>query len=309
MRRRISIIVSFTLLLVTSGCLPEENPSAERAAQFKSVPTQQPIEPGIIDEASGIAYSKTMSGYIWTHQDSGNPADLYLVSHDGKTIKNYPVPGAVNIDWEDMTAGPGPREGISYLYIGDIGGNNDVHNPTHTIYRVPEIAHPDQSFDGGSVEKITYHYSDGPRDAETLMLDPDTKDLYIVSKETSVVHLYKLPYPQSTTDDNTAHFVGTIPGIKKDGASPGIYTSPTSGDISMDGKEIIIKNYLSVYYWKRKDQESVSDALLRAPDKTVPYLLEPQGEAICFDKNAGGYFTLSELGGATSVTLNFYKRR
>lgn len=294
-------------LMFFSGCTPKENASPDRTGNFESTPTQHPITPGVIDEASGIADSRTMNGYLWTHLDSGYPSDLYLVSHDGKTIKKFPVPGTMYIDWEDIAAGPGPQEGVSYLYVGDIGSNTDLNRPVHTINRVPEIKNINESFQ--AADKISYSYSDGPRDAETLLLDPQTKDLFIISKEESRVHLYKLPHPQSTTSLNTAQFLGVVPGIKTPGLPPTLYTSPTSGDISPDGSEIIVKNYLSVFYWKRKQGESTADALLRAPDKTLPYLVEPEGTAICFDKEGDGYFTLSEIGKASSVTLNYYKRK
>jgi len=42
---------------------------------------------------------------------------------------------------------------------------------------------------------------------------------------------------------------------------------------------------------------------------TLPYVLEPQGEGICFDAADTGYFTISEKALASSVKLYFYKRK
>lgn len=281
----------------------------ERSPDFETIPKTSPITPGIVNEASGLADSRNMNGYLWTHQDSGYPSELFLVSKDGKNIRKYSVPDTDFLDWEDIASGPGPQQGVNYLYIGDIGGNAHPFRQTCTINRVREISNPDENFKQGAVEKIIFRYPDGPKDAETLMLDPVTLDLYVVSKETSRINLYRLPYPQDAGSVITAELTGAIPGIKTNGLPPSLFTSPTSGDISFDGKEIIVKTYTSVYYWKREDGQTIGEVLTQPPHKTLPYLLEPEGTAICFDKKADGYFTLSEIGSAGSVTLNYYKRK
>ena len=297
-------------LLTGLACKPSGTPGpGDRSSDFDAAPQSYPVAPGIVDEASGLADSRTLDGYLWTHQDSGYPSELFLVSKDAKTIKKFPVPGTSYLDWEDIAAGPGPEPGVHYLYIGDIGSNAHPNRPNCTINRVKEISSVDGSFTADAVEKIIYRYPDGPRDAETLMIDPDTKDLYIVSKEAAAVNLYRLPYPQPAGQEMTAERIGAIPGIKADGIPPTLVTSPVSGDISFDGKEIIIKSYTTIFYWKREEGQSIADVLTSPALKTLPYLLEPEGTGICFDRNAAGYFTLSERAKAAGVTLNYYKRK
>ena len=89
-------------------------------------------------------------------------------------------------DWEDIAIGPGPQANVDYLYVGEIGDNDSKHKSIK-IYRVPE-----PNVDANQtpvvvtvrgVETIELTYPDGPRNAETLMVDPLTKDIYIVSKE------------------------------------------------------------------------------------------------------------------------------
>ncbi len=305
-----STILPLTAVLLFCISCHEKDPSQkERSSDFAESPQTYPITPGIVNEASGLADSRNMDGYLWTHQDSGYPSELFLVNKDGKNIRKYTVPGTDFLDWEDIASGPGPQQGVNYLYIGDIGGNSHPNRQTCTINRVREISNPDETFQPGSVEKIIFRYPDGPKDAETLLLDPASLDLYVVSKEASRVNLYRLPYPQPVGSEITAELAGTIPGIKISGLPSSLITSPTSGDISFDGKEIIIKTYTTVYYWKREDGKTIGEVLTQPPHKTLPYFLEPEGTAICFDKKADGYFTLSEIGGAGSVTLNYYKRK
>lgn len=280
------------------SCDTDPTPEGGRSAQFDTAPQRFNIQEGIINEASGLVASANMGGSLWTHQDSGQPASLYLISADGKSIKEYGIPGAANHDWEDVTLGPGPREGVHYIYIGDIGNNNEPVTETNTIYRIPEIGDIAGAFDGGLLEKIKFRYPDGPRDAETLLLDPLSRDIFILSKE-SKTGIYRLAYPQSTTEIITAEKMGTVPGL----------SIATSGDIAVDGAEIIVRTYAGVYYWQRKTGETVAQTLTRSATSNPMVVLEPQGEAICFDRGADGFYTLSEKGNAASVTLNYYKRK
>jgi hypothetical protein len=291
-------LYSFTVCL-TCACDPDPEPGTDGVAEFESTPEKSAIVPGIINEASGLAPSRNMDGFLWTIQDSGNPASLYLISKDGKSIKEYKVPGATNRDWEDVASGPGPNNGTHYLYIGETGNNNQPVAATSIIYRIPEIADQNASFNGSSLEKITYKYPDGPRDAEALMVDPGTKDIFIISKEATETGIYRLPFPQSTGETITAEKVGTIPGV----------FMVTSGDVSGDGSEILIRTYLAAYYWKKKDGETIGLALARTSDRQVSVTLEPQGEAICFDRQVNGFYTISEKSNASSVSLNYYKRK
>ena len=292
------VFTSFVIFWSACGD-PEVNPDTGESIDFETVPQQFPLQPGIIDEASGLANSFSMDGFLWTLQDSGRPNSLYLISKDGKSIREFNIPGSSNHDWEDLASGPGPIDGVKYLYIGEIGNNNPPMTSTNIIYRVPEVSAINESFSQSGLEKITFSYPDGPRDAESLMLDPLTKDIFVISKESSETGIYRLPYPQSTSEIITAEKVGTIPSV----------SIATSGDISIDGKEILIRTYINVFYWKRKDGESVGQTLTQRATKILSVELEPQGEAICFKRDLSGFFTLSEIGMSTGVTLNLYKRK
>lgn len=295
-----SFLLFGVIALVWGACGdPGVDPETGDPINFETVPQKFPITPGIIDEASGLASSATMGGYLWTLQDSGRPNSLYLISADGKAIKEFNIPGATNHDWEDLASGPGPVEGVNYLYIGETGNNNPPMTSTNIIYRIPEIGNIGEAFKQNNLEKITYSYPDGPRDAETVLLDPLTKDIFIVSKELDKAGLYRLPYPQSTSAVITAEKVGNIPSV--------VFT--TGGSVSVNGGEILIRTYISASYWKRKTGETIGQTLLRSPTKQLFIAAEPQGESICFDREAKGFYTLGEIGQATSVFLNYYLRK
>jgi hypothetical protein len=298
---RVGLVLSSLVFCVTCSCNdPEPAPGGNGLSdQFESAPEQSPIATGIIDEASGLAASATMPGYLWTIQDSGQPNALYLISKDGKSVKQYNVPGTSNHDWEEVAVGPGPDNGVSYAYIADIGNNNQPATATNTIYRIPEINGTDGSFSQNALQKITFSYPDGPRDAEALIVDPVTKDIFVLSKEMQNTNIYRLPFPQSTSDVIVAEKTGSVPGV----------ALATAGSISKDGSEVAVRTYLGVYYWKRSNGDTVGQLLTKSANKTLAVALEPQGEAICFENEGKGFYTLSEKGNAASVTLNFYKRK
>jgi hypothetical protein len=256
-----------------------------------------------IDEASGIAVSRHDSTFIWTHNDSGDLNRIFLFKNDGTYAGAFRIDGAGNRDWEDMAIGPGPVDGMNYLYVADIGDNIVQYSQKH-IYRFPEpnIALADTTVQwvnyGDNVDRITFQYpSDIKMDAEALMIDPWTKDLYIVTKREFPVVVYRLPFPQSTTETIVAQKYGTLP-----------FTLATAGDISADGKEILIKTKEKVFLWTRNEGESIADALIRQPIR-VTYTPEPQGEAIAYTGNGCGYYTLSEAKGGIIPTIYYYKRK
>ncbi|NID13579.1 PE-PGRS family protein [Fibrivirga algicola] len=287
-------ILLVMLVVAAGGCTPADS-TGPATITFASVPLRVPVEPGLIDEASGLADSRTMDGHLWVEEDSGNPAQLNLLTAEGKLAGRLSLPGVANRDWEDIAVGLGPQAGLSYLYLADIG-DNGKQNDQNYIYRLVE---PKTLSDPiTAIDRIAFRYADGPRDAEAILLDPLTRDLWIVTKESPAGRLYHLPFPQSTSTVSTATFKGEVP-----------LSLVTSGSISPDGQQILLKTYVSVSRWPRAKDETINGALLKDNPAPVPYQIEPQGEAIAFDKAGNGFYTLSERASASSVTLNYYKRQ
>ena len=280
-KRKHFLLTIFPFILIFVSCSNAQAPSFVEG---------QPQDRGIlqfreINEASGIAASKKNIGILWTHNDSGDSARIFAIDTHGKLLGVYHIDGVTNRDWEDIEVGPGPENGEEYIYISETGDNLAQYS-TKYVYRVPE---PKVDSNQTTVyatlkgcEIITFKYPDGPRDAETLLLDPLTKDLYVVSKREKHVNVYLLSYPQSLTDTKTIKYMLTLP-----------FTMVTGGDISYNGEEILIKTYDSVYYWKKNAGQSVTEAL-KNKYYTLPYFHEPQGEAIGWSYNADGYYTTSE---------------
>lgn len=269
-----------------------------------------PVTNKIISEASGLAVSSANWGFLWTHNDSGDGPYIYLIGKNAEYACRVRLTDAENVDWEDIQIGPGPVDSIKYLYIADIGDNDGVRTEK-VIYRLPEPAVYGMKSDTstGNVEKITFVYPDGKHNAEILLLDPLTKDLFIITKNTSPARLYKLPYPQSTNELLTATFSRELP-FGYDGST--VFTQPVGGCISHDGSEILVKNYYQVFYYQRKPGESIEAVLSGKADTLGVYnwdlFLDPQCEAICWDTDGTGFFTISESVNGSPVHLFYYKK-
>ncbi|WP_158859726.1 hypothetical protein [Lunatibacter salilacus] len=249
-----------------------------------------------IDEASGLAFSWTNPNILYTHNDSGGDPVVFMLDTMGKDKGRILLEGVSNRDWEDIAIGPGQKPNESYIYVGDIGDNDSRHSDIR-IFRFPE---PRSWKEEISIkpEKITLKYPDGARDAETLMVDPVSGDLFILSKRDSSNTLYTVAADKlwENTGVKTMEKVMKLP-----------ITMSTAGDISKDGSQIIIKNYWVIYHWDRKEGESVPEALAREPI-LLPYTPEPQGEAITFFPDGKGYFTLSEKRMRVEPVLYKYTR-
>lgn len=190
-----------------------------------------------IDESSGLAASSYGDGVVYTFNDSGDTARFFAVNASGATVAIYTLKGATNHDWEDMDTGT-DANGQPMLYFGDIG-DNAVKRTEIDVYQVPEPRGPSADV---SWIRYRFKYPDGPHNAETLMVDPHTHRIFIASKagllEGSGL-LYEAPAVLSTTAINTLAIVEpprAIPNLT------------TSGDISPDGKLMVLLTYFSAYW-------------------------------------------------------------
>lgn len=257
------------------------------------------VEYDRIREASGIAASRQNAGVLWTHNDSGGKNRLFALNTKGKHLGVYIIAGIDARDWEDIAIGPGPVEGQHYLYIGNIGDNDRKYEYKY-IYRIPEPrvdssqAPVDTTLFGA--ETIAVFYPRANYDAEALMVDPLTKDIYILTKGDTSSHVFRAAYPQSIKRGTCLEQVATLP-----------LGWVVGGDISPSGDEILVKTYPAIYYWHRLPEQNFEEAFKKAP-AVLPYIWEPQGEAVGWKADGNGYFTISEELGGIPAHLYFYPR-
>ncbi len=242
-----------------------------------------------VDESSGLGASRRYPGLLWTHNDSGDSARLFLLDQLGATKAVVTLNGATARDWEDMAvAGSGNN---AWVYVGDIGDNNSVHDSI-TIYRFRE---PQLDVAGATpqtlaldCEQMTLRYPDGPRDAESLLATSDGQ-LFIVSKSLGGSAVYGTSGPFTAGASQTLQMVGRMT-LNSDSFFGRL---TTGGDISPDGTRIVVRTYTEAYEWIRPKNTPWA-AVWKTKPRSWELPTSQQGEAICYGLEGNSLFVTSE---------------
>lgn len=255
------------------------------------------LEDRSIDESSGIVASRRNPGLFWTHNDSGDGPFVYAFDRAGRRRGTWRVDGAKARDWEDIAAGPGPEPGRAYLYVGDIG-DNDNEREFVTVYRFPEpeVTDADAASTRESpratahAEAISFKYPNdrGVHNAEALLVHPVTGTIYVVTKTPNGGVVFKLDAPSDAAAPKTLVRVTTLAG-------PGFFgTLVTGGDISPDGRRVALCDYASGYELTLPEGSKNFDDIWMQKPTLVPLGPRRQGESVCYSLDGTALLATSE---------------
>ncbi|MBI4662011.1 MAG: hypothetical protein HY735_24580 [Verrucomicrobia bacterium] len=235
-----------------------------------------------------MAASRRHPGVLWVHND-GSDERLFALNTNGQVVAAFKLQDKV-ADLEDIAIGPGPDPGVPYLYLGDIGDNETTRRSIR-VYRFPE---PEltPSISAKRVEPIArfetikLRYPDGAHDAETLMVDPLSGEILIVTKEKRKARVYV------AAENRLADKADIGLTLMNEVA----FAEASAGDISPDGREIILRRENAAVVWSREPGETVAVALARRPKpaRIIGPPREPNGESVAWSPDGKGYYTLSE---------------
>jgi hypothetical protein len=261
------------------------------------------VSPDYLWEASGLVASRQNPGVLWSHNDSGYPGTLFALSTNGALLGQWTLPNAPIGNYEDIAIGPGPKPGFQYLYLGDIGDNFSFRANIH-VYRCPEPAVYQFQASAPAFaylpewQDILITYPDGAHDAEGMLVDPITGDLFLFTKADFSFRLYRATRAELDSGEPvTLTFLREI-GFRKVSAA----------DISADGSMIAVRRSGSGLLWVRSPGQTVEQAL-DGSSVSIPLIgqpAEPNGEALGFEANGRGYFTLSESSPTNRVAQPIY---
>jgi len=258
-------------------------------------PVGQPNNPGApkiigtlknksVNESSGLVASRSLPGAYWTHNDSGDGPFIYAIGGRGEALGVWRVTNAQADDWEDISIGPGPVAGKSYLYVGDIG-DNDSTRAGIVVYRVAEPT--PTAVDANTTrakpqltdraEAIQLRYPDGKHDAESLLVNPTNGNIYIVTKiPLEKTWVYEAVAPYDTSKPITMKRVGEL---KVPSLLGGILTG---GSVSPDGKRVAFCDYLQGYEMVLPANAKSFDDIWKQPMVSFDFGKREQGEAIAY---------------------------
>jgi len=243
-----------------------------------------------ITESSGIAASRRTAGVFWTHNDSGDRANLYAFDLRGRDLGTWQIQGIAARDWEDMASFT--LGGKNWLLVADTG-DNDRKCETPVLYLVPEPPvdpnHPTAGSQdpkaGGQVSAamtIPFFYDDGCQDCEAVGVDATSRMILLISKRGKRT-VYELPLPDKTPARQlTAKSIATLD-----------LGWVTAMDVSPDGLRAVVATYGNLAEYARQPGESWSAAFKR-PGRTIAAPGRKQGEGVCFGLDGKTLFLTSE---------------
>ena len=157
------------------------------------------------------------------------------------------------------------------LWVGDIGDNRDSW-PEVRLHRVREP----KVLRDRTLPARTYRFTfpERPLNAEALLADPSSAQVWVVTKQTATGTIYALPKRMSRTQVNVATPVGTAGALV------------TDGSVSPDGSRYALRDYVDA---------EVVDGLPPGSDPQTVYLpLQLQGEAMTWTQDGTALLVAGE---------------
>lgn len=278
---------TWLLALALAGCggaakapAPTETPTATATATVARTPAPPALcrgdlsgrelgraEHPAVTELSGLARGR--GGTFWTHNDSGDGPRVFELGKDGTFLREVQLTNAEAVDWEDIAIRG------STLYVGDIGDNVGQREEI-AVYR---FAIPDGPT--AAATRIALRYPDRPHDAEALLVDPRNGQLAIVTKDFGgSAGVY-------TGRSGTLKLAATL--------KLGLGQAITAGDVSADGRTVVLRSYDRAFVWEKARGESLASAFKRDPCIVGAELLdEGQGETLALSRDGRAFYTIPE---------------
>jgi hypothetical protein len=267
----------------------------EQVSAFHPAQTTGKIQSSEITESSGLTLSRCQDSVLWTHNDSGDGPYVFAMDRTGTHLGTWNVTNARNLDWEGIAAYK-DATGKCFIYIGEIGNSKDGERLEHTIYRFaePTVEEPQR---GTSREtaiatepaiELRFSYPDRRRNAEVLVVDPTSGSIYVVTKEKSEpAAVYKLN-PEFGGQKQIAVKIGevTVPAIP--------FGMLTGGDVSPDGKRLILCDYFAAYEFKKPDGSNSFDDIWKQKPVVIELGKRKQGEAVAYSLDGSSIIATSE---------------
>ena len=237
-----------------------------------------------IGEASGVARGIASPNVVYVQNDSGDTARFFaLDARTGATLATYTVPGATNVDWEDIAVAR-DRRGVPSLWIADVG-DNDGSRPEVRLYRVdePRVQPGVSQATTATPEVWRLRYPGGPIDAESLAVAPGGSAYLVTKALLGGSTVYAVP-ARPAAGVQTLRAVGAIqfqltgtPG----GPNRVGQLTATGASISADGSVLAVRTYTDAYLWPLR-RGDVASAVRGAPVR-IALPAQPQGEGIAVD--------------------------
>lgn len=210
-----------------------------------------------IEESSGLV---DLGDTVLTVNDSGDGPVVYVVDEtSGQTVGRTTYTTEEVVDVEAMAPGVDGS-----VWVGDIG-DNPWSRVSVSVYEIPEIQRGEITVEAQRYDLV---YEDGPRDAEALLIHPETGQLYVVSKGLLSGQVYAAPPRLSTETVNVLRPVGEVRGMVTDGA------------FFPDGRHVALRTYGRLVVLEAYDFKTVEGMPLPSQQQGEGLAVRASGEGV-----------------------------
>jgi hypothetical protein len=260
-------------------------------------------------EVSGLAASRRDPTLLWTHQDSGDGPFLYALGVDGRVRARVRLqaPDGAEIsarDWEDIAAAPCPDGVGGCLWVGDVGNNTFDRDdlevlvlPEPELPAAAEVEGETAEIDAVVAWRFPIVYPDEPIDSEALLVAPTGDAFWLVEKtDDEIARLYGHPGP---LEDRAAAVLEEVTAFPSPGFPVPHGRMLTAADLHPSGTRLVLRAYTGTWEYRLAGGGDGPIDLGQLATLT-PLLVaagpldEGQGEAVCYDAEGTGVWTLSE---------------
>jgi hypothetical protein len=246
------------------------------------------IADGDLEALSGLAASRRNPGVLYVHNDREYPV-LFAIAETGLAVLGeLTLNGASVRDVEDVAVGRCP-EG-SCIYLADLG-NNFNPRTEFAFYRTPE-PHIDPGRGRLDLDlpavRLPFRYEDAPHNAESLLVDPGSGEIYVITKEaagqpSAVYRLQTLEPDRINVASRVA--VLTVPRA--------VDLPATAASAHPCGAGFLLRTGNTLYEFRLPAGTPLGQAFSAMP-VPVPVGEEVQGEAVSYRYDGRAYYTTSE---------------
>jgi beta-glucanase (GH16 family) len=235
-----------TTLLAGVAALPLTPSASAVAKPGASTVTRDRTIPRGIRAPGDLARSTYPRRAIFTLDTSSHRPWVYAIARNGTVLGTLRLRDAGTLGWRTVTAGRGHQ-----LWVGDIAdpAKSRAHVQAYRFREPGNLAgrHPVRW------TRFDLRYPDGPHHASTLLVNPVTNRLFVVTKQAGAGAIYAAPAVLSARHPNLLQLVGPAPA------------QVTGGSFSANGARLILSAQDGVYLYSsmaaRPDTANVPDGV------------------------------------------------
>lgn len=266
------------------------------------------LDYSVLPEASGLAVSGLDSQRLWLINDSGGRSELVALELDDNRFQRVNVLDTPNRDWEDLEAFD--YNGTPWIVVADVG-DNAARRENVSLYFFPEPRLEDTEVKVRATIELSY--PGGPRDVESVAVDPQSNTLYLLSKRETFPKLFALTLPaldKAEAYQLQATLVGELRSIpaptdeelQRFSRYGKFRSQPTGMAHVPDGSGIALLTYGKTYFAALNDERdwlaALNESLCPVPRPELK-----QAESIAADTQ-GRFYVTSEGRGAPVLRVS-----